>query len=136
LPIVTNNPESIVMPIFRNPDWTTIEGTDRPWLYTCGLAGPLKLRVQIAPKGSLTRRYRVTLYFCEVRDGAGRGTFDVILQGEKKLAGLDVARQAGGRKRPLTTQFTVEVTETLSLELVAQSGTPPIINALQIHELP
>ncbi len=136
LPFVTVDSESAVTPIFHNPDWTKIEGAGRPWLYTCGLAGPLKLRVQLAPNGSPARRYRVTLHFCELRDAAARATFDVILQGEKTLVDLNVARQADGRKRPLVKQFTVKVAENLSLELVARSDTPPIINAMQIQQLP
>jgi hypothetical protein len=34
--------------------------------------------------------------FCELRDTAGAGTFDVLLQGETVLADLNVSEQAGG----------------------------------------
>jgi hypothetical protein len=49
---------------------------------------------------------------------------------------LPAARQADGRKRPLIKQFTVKVTEDLLLELVARNDAPPIINAMQIQQLP
>ena len=136
LTMVTTDSESQVATIFKNPDWTKVEGTDRPWLYTCGLAGSLKLRVRLAPKDSPARRYRVTLHFCELRDSAERGTFDVILQGKKIRVGLNVSKEADGRYRPLVRQFSVEVMENLSLELATRSGTPPIINAMQIQQLP
>ena len=133
---MTVDSESDVTPIFKNPDWTIIEGTYRPWLYTCGLAGPLKLRVQVAPKGSPARRYRVTLHFYELRDAADATTFDVTLQGEKTLVDLNATRQADGRKRPLVKQFTVKIAENLSLELAARNDTVPIINAMRLQELP
>ena len=136
LPSVTVDSESAMMPILHNPDWTTIEGVNKTWLYTCGLAGPLKLRVQVAPDGSPTCQYRVTLYFYELRDAVDTGTFDVILQGKKRLVDLRIARQANGRRRPLVEQFTVNVAEDLALELVARSDSPPIINAMRIQQMP
>jgi outer membrane protein assembly factor BamB len=136
LPIVTTGDESAVTPLVRNPDWTAIEKTDQPWLYTCGLVGPLKLQIQLAPDGSPLRRYRITLHFCELHDTNGTGTFDVRLQGETVLANLKVPEQAGGRKRPLVKQFTVEVGAQLSLELAPKAGEPPTISAMRIEQLP
>jgi hypothetical protein len=136
LPIVTASDVPAVRPLLRNPDWTKIENTDRPWLYTCGLVGPLELQVQLAPPGAPPREYRVTLHFCELRSTAGTGTFDVRVQGETMLDGLNVTELAGGRQRPLTKQFTVKAGEEIFLELKPQSGAPPIINAMQIEEQP
>jgi outer membrane protein assembly factor BamB len=148
LSMVTAHAEPAVTPILRNPDWTTIEDADHPWIYTCGLAGPLKLQVQLAPGGSPRGRYRVTLHFCELREPsvgrrnappdrqAGEATFDVMLQGETVLANLKVSEQAGGRNRPLVKQFPVEVAERLTLELVPRTGVSPIISAMRIEKLP
>jgi hypothetical protein len=135
LAIVTAGEESAATRLFRNPDWVTIENTERPWLYACGLVGPLELQIQLAPGDAAVREYRVTLHFCELRDAADGGTFDVLLQGETVLAGLNVSEQAEGRPRPLTKQFTVRVAEQLSLQLTPQTGAPPIISAMQIKRL-
>ena len=136
LPVVTSSAESAVTPIFRNPDWTMIEDTSQPWIYTSGLTGALKLQVLLAPGGSPRARYRVTLHFCELRDASGEETFDVVLQGDTVLANLNVSGQAGGRHRPLIRQFTVEAEQQLTLELVPRSSAPPIISAMQIEKLP
>ena len=136
LSTVTAEAESAGTPILRNPDWTRIENTSQPWLYTCGLTGALDLQVGLAPAGSPGGQYRVTLHFCELREAEGEGAFDVVLQGDTVLANLNVGEQAGGRRRPLIRQFTVKAAESLTLELVPRTGASPIISAMQIERLP
>ena len=133
---VTAGEVSAVTPIFRNPDWTSIANTDRPWLYGCGLVGPLRLRVQLAPDGAPLRPYRVTLHFCELRETSGTGTFDVLLQGETMLAELNVREEANGPERALAKPLDLQAAEQLSLELKPRTGDPPIISAVEIEELP
>ena len=136
LPLVTAGAETAVTPVLRNPDWTMIENTTQPWIYTCGLTGTLKLEIQLAPGGSPRGRYRVTLHFCELRDASsGEAAFDVVLQGETVLANLNVSEQAGGRHRPLIRQFTVEAAEQLTLELLPRTGASPIISAMRIEKM-
>jgi hypothetical protein len=136
LSMVKTISESSVTPIFRNPDWTTIENTREPWLYTCGLTGALKLQVQLAPADSPRGQYRVVLHFCELRAASDEGMFDVVLQGETVLRNLNIAKQAGGRNRPLILPFITEAAERLSLELVPRTGIAPVISAMQIEALP
>ena len=136
LSIVTASEKSAATPLARNPDWVTIENTDQPWLYACGLVGPIELQVQLAPGGAPLREYQITLHFCELRDAPGAGTFDVLLQGETVLADLNVSEQANGRQQPLTKQLTVKAAEQLSLELKSRVSEPPIISAIEIEELP
>jgi hypothetical protein len=133
--LVTLDEDSAVVPILRNPDWTTIEKSSRPWLDACALTGPLELRVELAPGGSRGGRYRVALHFCELRDNEGEATFDVVLQGETVLASLNVREQSGGTYRPLVREFTVEAAEQLTLDLVPRRGAPPTISAMQIEAL-
>jgi hypothetical protein len=136
LPLVAADLESALTPLFRNPDWTAIANTDQPWLYSCGLTGPLKLQVDLAPEDVPLREYRLTLHFCELRDPGGDETFDVVLQGETVLAGLNVSDQAHGRQRALSRQFTVKAGKQLRLELRPRADAAPLINALQIEALP
>jgi len=135
LPRVTAGEASAVRPIFRNPDWTPIADTDRPWLYGCGLVGPLQLRVRLAPDGAPSRPYRVTLHFCELREGSRPGTFDVLLQGETVLAEVNVREEAKGPERALAKPLTLQAAEQLSLELKPRTGEPPIISAVEIEAL-
>jgi hypothetical protein len=62
--------------------------------------------------------------------------FDVVLQGETVLRNLNIAKQAGGRNRPLILPFITEAAERLSLELVPRTGIAPVISAMQIEALP
>ena len=41
LPITERGEAKSPKPCGRNPDWLTINGTDTPWLYACGLHGPI-----------------------------------------------------------------------------------------------
>jgi len=127
---------SAVRPILRNPDWTRIESTDQPWLYSCGLLGPLKLQVRLAPEGAPRRAYRIALHFCELREAGGSGTFDVLLQGQTVLSEVNVEDQAKGRERAIVRQLTLEAADQLSLELKPKTGDPPIISAIEIAEPP
>jgi hypothetical protein len=90
----------------------------------------------MASGGAPPRQYRVTLHFCELRDNAVDGSFDVLLQGETVLDEVNVSRRAQGRHRPLTRHMTVSVAERLSLELRPRGGAPPMISAMRIEQLP
>jgi outer membrane protein assembly factor BamB len=98
----------------RNPDWRDVGDTDRPWLYSCSLSGPLLLRVRLAPAGAGERNYRVTAYFAD--GGGGRERYDMKLQG-KAAAGSS----------------TVKVGDTLRIEFVPRGRNPGEICGLHIQ---
>ncbi len=87
------------------------------------------------------RSFTVRLHFVEI-DGVGPGerVFDVALQGKTVLEGLDVAREAGGRKRALVKEFThVEAREQITIELApsaraGEAGAPPTICGVEVVE--
>ena len=115
-----------------NSDYHPIANTKTPWLYTSGLAGPLKFTVRLSE--GQAARYNVSLYFAETEDGpVGRRVFDVKLQGKTVLSGLDIARQAGGANRALTKAFrTIPANGTMTIELVPVRGEAPRICSLEI----
>lgn len=82
-------------------------------------------------------RYDVTLMFAEPEDiPAGSRIFDVLLQGETAIEGLDVRRARDGRSRSALTRTVtgVEVAEDgLRLELRPQKG-QPLLNGVVIRE--
>ena len=115
----------------HNPDWRTVEYTDRPWLYTYGWNGPCRLRFGLASDEPKT--YHVTLYFCEPEKPREPRTFDVRLNGKTVIRGLNVLKESGGPNRALTKELTVQADGSLTLELVKRGNGPaPIISAVRI----
>ena len=57
---------AIVQTWGRNPDWIRIADTDKPWLQSCGLEGPMHLVIRPPPGIADAERWRVVLYFCEL----------------------------------------------------------------------
>ena len=121
----------------HNPDWTDIAGTDRPWVYTCGLHRPPELEVRLSPYDETERKYRLVMHFCVMEEGAPPGPFDVRIQGKTLLEDFDIRATAGGPGRALTREFTVWAGGTLTVELVPRSpgggrGSAPLISGLEI----
>ena len=81
------------------------------------------------------RFYDVVLHFAELEDvGPGERVFDVALQGEAVLSGVDVVKEAGGRNTALVrTVSGVEARDKLTIELVSRSPEPPIISGLELR---
>jgi outer membrane protein assembly factor BamB len=115
-----------------NSDYHPIANTPTPWLYTSGLAGPLKFTVRLSD--GKAARYDVTLHFAETEDGAvGRRVFDVKVQGKKVISGLDIAAAAGGANRALTKALrNIAANGTMTVELVPVRGPAPRICSLEI----
>ena len=123
-------------PFMRNPDFTPVAGADKPWLYTCGLAGPVRMEIPLAPAGSAARTFRVTLMFCELERPPARRTFDVLLQGKPVLTAFDVLAEAKAVGTALTREFTVSVNDQLTIELRGRTPPGPILNAIAIMAIP
>jgi hypothetical protein len=134
LPIEAPGIGAEVTTTWRNPDWTTVEGTDVPWLYTSALVGPLKLQIRLAPESSPSREYHVTLFFHDPNGTADSARFDVKLQGETALSAIDVRQKTGGLHAPMIKELTIKAADQLTLELLPRNGRAPIISAMQIGE--
>jgi hypothetical protein len=82
------------------------------------------------------RRYRVALHFAELDEvSPGERVFDVKLQGQTVLTGLDVINEAGGRNVALVKEFQgIEACDTLTLELVPRTARPPVLSAMEVYE--
>ena len=104
-----------------------VTGTKTPWLYTCGYRADKPLAFPLRAKGSGAGKYTVRLHFAEPDDlPPGRRVFDVRLQGQTVLAGLDVSREAGGPRKALVKSFRgVEVRDRLTIELAPTQGSRP-----------
>ena len=85
------------------------------------------------------RSFTVRLYFAEIEDlRPGRRVFDVAVQGQTVLRGLDVASEADGRNRALVKEFRhVNATEQIVIELTpkrqpGQRSAPPLITGVEV----
>ena len=88
------------------------------------------------------RRYNVRLHFAELDEEVGPGdrVFDVSLQGETVLEGLDVLVEAGEHRRALVREFRdVEAKRALEVAFTPRTGeltqtSAPILSGLEIEE--
>jgi len=124
--------ESEASPFRLNSDYHPIAGTKTPWLYTSGLAGPLRFTVQLSD--DQPARYNVALHFAETEDATGGGrVFDVKLQDKTVISKLDIAAAAGGANRAMVKQFQdIAAKGTLTVELVPIRGKQPLICSLEV----
>ncbi len=115
-----------------NSDYHPITNTQTPWLYTSGLAGPLKFTVQLSDDEAA--RYNAVLHFAETQDGViGGRVFDVRVQGKTVISQLDIAATARSANRALTKGFrNIAAKGTLTIELVPVRGKPPLICSLEV----
>jgi len=86
-----------------------------------------------------SRSFTVRLHFAEFEDAPpGQRVFDVAAQGKTVLESLDIAREAGGRSRPLVKEFNdVEASEQIVIELTQKGqptddSAPPVICGVEI----
>jgi hypothetical protein len=117
-----------------NADYFTVDGTQDPWLYTSGFEGPASFKVTLSSQK--VRQYKVRFHFAETQDAPpGARVFDVKIQGKKVLAGLDVAKEAGGARRALAREVAgVSAKETMVIELLPIRGKPPLLCSLEVIE--
>ena len=132
LPVELAGDAKAVRGVARNPDWTAIAGTDKPWLYTYALTGPLSLRIRLGPENAPPRPHRVVLHFCGTSDAPAAGSPDVILQGRKAVSRLSVRDQAGGVDRALVRELEADAGPLLTLELLPTTGKHPSLSGVEV----
>ncbi|MFC1543316.1 PQQ-binding-like beta-propeller repeat protein, partial [Candidatus Neomarinimicrobiota bacterium] len=120
---------------------TTIEGSDKPWLFTSGFLGPLQCEVPLINDelGEESGVYTVRLGFsAPLNDQIGRRVFNVMLQGESVLKDFDILKDAGAPNRAVVKEFKgIKVDNVLAIELASKKTNPtiaqaPIINFIQV----
>jgi outer membrane protein assembly factor BamB len=99
-----------------------LQGGGLKWVAASGLRDVRRLTVSLGTGDE--RRYTVRLHFCEPEAPAlPRRIFDVTLQGRAVLSALDIAREAGGARRPLVREFRgVAVREVLEVSFRPAAG--------------
>ncbi len=113
-----------------NSDFTPITGTARPWIYASGLVGEIKLNIM----GTEQKKYRLRLHFMEPEQvPKGGRVFDVLIDGKKVLAQLDIIGEAGSPNKALVKEVKgIGPCTTVELSLKRVSGKPPLICGIEI----
>jgi hypothetical protein len=119
----------------------TIEGSDRPWLFTSGCVGLIRCEVPLIDDmwGEKPGVYTVRLGFSVAsNDRVGQRVFDVQLQGDPVLKNLDILKEAGIVDKAVIKEFKgIEVENILTIELISTEMNPtvdqaPIINFIEV----
>jgi hypothetical protein len=119
----------------------TIDGTDRPWLFTSGCLGLLRCEIPLldGSEDDKPRLYTVRLGFRALAtDKPGQRAFDIKLQGRTVSAVFDVTRTAAGTDEALFREFKdIAVDDVLVIELVPKTQTPteaqaPLVSCLEM----
>jgi len=122
-------------------DGVQIEGSDKPWLFTCGYQGLRRCEVPLIDptKNQKPASYTVRLGFNAMPgDKPGRRVFDIVLQGKTVLKEFDILRSAGKTNKALIREFeNIPVENSLILELVPEAKNPqldqaPIISFIEV----
>ncbi len=116
----------------RNPDWVRIAGTDKPWLYSYALAGPVRLRIRLGPDGAPASRYRVALHFCALEAAQPAERFTVTVQGRTVLADANVRELAGGENRAWVKEVAVDAGAQLIVEVLPAAGASSSICGIEV----
>lgn len=127
----------------EKPEWfrrhsSQITGPGLAWVAASGAKGLTSLKIPLGTSDKQPRQYLVRLHFAEPDDvRPGERTFHVHLQGKPALTSLDVAKEAGGRHRPLVKEFAgVQVGDELVIELIpnpASKHHATILSGVEIH---
>jgi len=123
---------------YRDPREGGLAGTDRPWLLSSGREGDLSWEIPLIDGSGGLEPSFYTVRFglsAAATDKPGGRVFDVIIQGEAKSRGVDIAGSSG---ELVTMSFVrIKVENVLTLKLVGRSsaggkGLPPRINYLEV----
>jgi hypothetical protein len=113
---------------------TAVHSGDFKWIAASGLEGATRVNIAVKENGN----YRVKLHFMEPKNlKTGQRVFDVFLQGEKKLRGLDIAMVAGGVRRAIVKEFTVNIqNKALRIDLTPQGKQQSVLSGIEWHQKP
>ncbi|MGE4550441.1 MAG: malectin domain-containing carbohydrate-binding protein, partial [Opitutales bacterium] len=100
------------------------ESSEHAWVAASGMIGVSSIKLRIGKPGDPPARYAVHLHFAEPEDHQpGERVFDVLLQGKVVAKALDLAKESGGRLKPLVKRLEgIVVTDSILIELNPVKG--------------
>jgi len=121
----------------RNWENLTIEGADRPWIFTSGVRGVSYLIIQGTNPNA---RYTIRLFFAEIFPVVkGQRVFNIKLNGKIVISELDVVAEAGGRNRALVREIKGLSGSSFRLDFIPRrkpwnESNVPIISGIEVFE--
>lgn len=126
-----------------------VESGNLPWVAASGIEGAAAISLNLGPvppseeeggdganpaEDVGEKLYTVRLHFSDPTESVpGSRLFNVALQGQEVLSRLDIAGEAGGARRAVVKEFAgVAVGDELRIELVPNSGKPPILSGVEV----
>jgi outer membrane protein assembly factor BamB len=104
-----------------------ISGEGLPWVAASGVKGISSATLTLNKDAKEAVPYTVRLTFAELEGlKPGERVFDVRLQDQDVLQGLDIARDAGGVDKAIVKEFTVPASTEIKLTLTPHKGKPLI----------
>jgi len=118
----------------------TVNGSERPWLFTSGCLGMLECSIPLTDgEDASPGTYTVRLGFmAQPGDRRGRRVFDIELQGDTVLENFDILRAAGSPNTAVVREFNgIRAEDHLVLKLIPEKPDPdmrkaPLINFIEI----
>ena len=97
---------------------------EHAWVAASGVSGVSSIKLTVGKPEDPPVRYAVSLHFAEPEDQQpGERVFDVLLQGKTVAKALDLAKDSGGRLRPLVKRLErIEATDSILIELKPVKG--------------
>ena len=116
-----------------NSIYTSITGTDDPWLFASGCSGVKSLTIPVIGEGEKPAVYTVRLGFVDTEnDKTGRRIFDIKLQNELVEENFDIIQTAGAPNKAVVKEFHgVKIKDNLKIEFASKTKTP-ILNCVEI----
>lgn len=119
---------------YQASDLFQISGTRNPWIYSSAMQSRKELVFRLVPEGHSQAKYTLHLHFAEV-DGAGPGerVFDVKVQDQVLVSGMDIAAEGGTRHALVRTFKNIPVSRDLEIALLPHEGSlPPSLAAFEV----
>ena len=117
----------------------TIDGTDRPWIYTNGVEGLTECRLPLIEKDKGPGVYDVRIGFVpKPGQKAGERVFSILLQDQSVLADFDAVAEAGQSNKLVLKEFKgVKVSEDLVMKFVPKkkdkgTSAPPVVHSIEV----
>ena len=122
---------------------SAVQESTLPWMSASGLQGLSQLKIRLAPPRppapsatvNLDHTYDIRLHFAEPDVEPGQRVFDVLVQGERVLENVDVAKEAGGKMRAvshLIQDVKVESYLRIDFETVGENDHGPILSGVEL----
>jgi hypothetical protein len=133
LPVELLSSSGDIERVSQNPDWTRIIDTDRPWIHSCALQGPVKLRIRLDENARDAQGWKVTLFFRQLDPEQSPARIDVKLQGQIVDSDMNLSAASNDTARAITKTFLVDASDILTLELIPRNATQPLLAGLAIR---